>query len=316
MYEEKYSAVAMPLVAIAHYSNQVKSPTILQYYSNFIEEQSQLPDIEEGTIKTYKSRLRNLVCYLKYENLFDIRPDQVDLRFAKSFHFWMKSKKKFTDQYTAKNIQLLIRILENAIINGDIKSNPLDTFKVKYDRRSKIISLELDELELLESHKFKQTRLVQVRDLYVFVCYTGFSYQDLKRFNPEKEIKLDLDEKEYIHYKRFKTNEDAFIPLLANAKMILEKYNGKLPVISNQKYNSYLKEIAAIVGIEKELTTHTARKTFGMLMHNEFDVPIETISRMLGHDSVRTTQQWYVKTNRKKVMRDMKHVDFFFNGAA
>ncbi|MCG8309901.1 MAG: DUF3435 domain-containing protein [Cytophagales bacterium] len=88
----------------------------------------------------------------------------------------------------------------------------------------------------------------------------------------------------------------------------MKKYNNELPKISNQKYNSYLKEIADIVGIEKHLTTHVARKTFGMLLLNDYDVPLETVSVILGHSSIATTQHHYTKVLQKKIARDMKDI--------
>lgn len=287
-------------------------PSLLQYYDKFVSEQEEAP-LEPSTLKTYKTRYRILKEYLTLHDLTDIKPKEIDERFVNEFCLYLRSKKKYVSAYIAKNIQLLQRILEAARINGDIEKSPIKDFKVKYSRKIKIVFLDLEELQRLEKWKFKTNRLKRVRDLFVFCCYTGFAFADVKQFNSLQHI-LKVKGQECIKLHRKKTGAESFVPLLPTSKKILEKYSGKLPILTNQRYNSYLKEISVLVGIHKPISTHTARKTFAMIMHNEFDIPLETLQMMLGHDSLRTTQQWYAHTSMSKVVRDMLPVTKFFIG--
>ena len=127
----------------------------------------------------------------------------------------------------------------------------------------------------------------------------------MRAFQVHKNIIIGKDGNNWIYILRKKTGEETNLPLLPPAGDLLVKYSGKLPVISNQKYNKYLKDIVRICGFKIKLCTHTARKTFGNIMHNDYGVPIETVSKMLGHSSIRTTQDWYVRTNVKKIAADM-----------
>lgn len=143
----------------------------------------------------------------------------------------------------------------------------------------------------------------QVRDMFVFCCYTGLPYQEMSILT-QKHIVKKFDGKLWIDMFRQKTKRQFSIPLLPKAISIIEKYQDDkrlLPVVSNQKFNSYLKEIAEIIGIEKKLTHHIARKTFAttVLLYN--DVPIEVVSELLGHSKISTTQDHYAKVVQRKV---------------
>jgi integrase len=172
-----------------------------------------------------------------------------------------------------------------------------------------VVFLSNDELSEIESHNFSQPRLELVRDLFVFCCYTGLAFNEMSNLEP-KHIILGFDNNQWIEMVREKTNKKISIPLLPKSKVIIEKYTGTeckyvLPRISNQKFNSYLKEIAEVIGVEKNLTHHTARKTFAstVLLYN--DVPIEIVSELLGHSKISTTQEYYAKVVKKKVSQEM-----------
>jgi integrase len=109
----------------------------------------------------------------------------------------------------------------------------------------------------------------------------------------------------FILIARAKTAVDSAIPVMIDTLNILKKYNGTLPVLSNQKYNQYIKTVLKKCGINKTLSSHAARKTFAMLTHNTYAVPIDTVSKMLGHASVQTTQHYYAKTDFEKIAQDM-----------
>lgn len=174
-----------------------------------------------------------------------------------------------------------------------------------------MIFLSTEELKLLEEHYFTQPRLQLVKDLFIFCCYTGLAYHEMSSLQKEHIIK-GFDGNEWIQMKRHKTNKMISVPLLPKAKAILEKYdevsNHALPKFSNQKINSYLKEIAGIVGINKPISHHMARKTFAstVLLYN--DVPMEIVSDLLGHSSIKITQEYYGKIVQKRVSEEMNRI--------
>ena len=205
---------------------------------------------------------------------------------------------------TYKAIQRFKRIVKIGITEGYINKDPFIMYKCK-NPKSKVVYLTKEELAKLEEYTFSQTRLGQVRDMFVFCCYTGLAYTEMSSLSEEHIIK-GFDGNDWIKMQRKKTNANISIPLLTKAKDILYKYdnlyeNKLLPSISNQKFNSFLKEIAEVVGIDKRLTHHIARKTFAttVLLYN--DVPMEIVSELLGHSKLDITQRHYAKVVQKKV---------------
>ena len=128
----------------------------------------------------------------------------------------------------------------------------------------------------------------RIRDLFLFQCFTGLAYADFEKFNFEKDVE-ERNGKYIVSDRRKKTNEDYKIVLLTPAIEILKKYDYKLPIISNQKYNVSLKVVAQYAGIDKNITTHMGRHTFAVFALNN-GVPIEIVAKMLGHTNIRTTQ--------------------------
>ena len=159
---------------------------------------------------------------------------------------------------------------------------------------------------------FEIDRLAQVRDVFLFCCFTGLAYVDVKKLKIS-QIAKGLDGEKWIFINRQKTDSRSAIPLLPTAVNLIAKYSTHpvcikkctpLPVPSNQKMNGYLKEIAALCGINKMLTSHIARHTFATTVTLSNGVPIETVSKMLGHTSIRQTQH-YAKILDLKVSADM-----------
>lgn len=151
--------------------------------------------------------------------------------------------------------------------------------------------------------------MAQVRDVFLFSCFTGLAYIDV--FNLRKEhIKEGPDGKLWIMTRRHNTNTNVNVPLLAIPLEILKKYEGKLkddkvlPVLSNQRLNSYLKELADICGIKKRITFHLARHTFATTITLANGMPMETVSKLLGHTQIKTTQI-YARISNEKLRRDM-----------
>lgn len=228
--------------------------------------------------------------------------EDINLKFLQDFDYYLKTKKGFKQITINKSIQRVRKIIKLAIAEGFLFTDPFLLYKPK-----KVINnvtyLATEELFELENHIFSQPRLDQVRDLFVFCCYTGLPYQEMANLTQNSIVKK-FDDKLWIDMYRQKTKKQLSVPLLPKAISILEKYQEHksiLPVISNQKFNSYIKEIAEIIGIEKKLTHHIARKTFAttVLLYN--DVPMEIVSELLGHSKISTTQDHYAKVVQKKV---------------
>lgn len=232
----------------------------------------------------------------------NIKLDDLSLKFLQDFDFYLKTENNFKQITINKSIQRLAKIIKLAIAEGFLVTNPFLLYKPKKVINN-ITYLTPEELFILENHVFSQKRLEQVRDMFVFCCYTGLPYQEMASLEA-KHILKKFDDKLWIDMFRQKTKKQFSLPLLPKAIEILNKYkNDKelLPIISNQKFNSYIKEVAEIIGIEKKLTHHIARKTFATTVLLFNDVPIEVVSELLGHSKISTTQDHYAKVVQKKV---------------
>lgn len=195
-------------------------------------------------------------------------------------------------------------ILIYAIREGYISTNPI-TFKFHKDKVEKE-PLTLEEVRRIRTVKLGSKRIENIRDLFILQCYTGLAFRDMSCFS-EKDIKIDKDGKEWIVKERIKTGITALIPILPVVKEILVKYNYHLPTLTNQKYNSYLKEIQDICGIKKTLHSHLARHTCGTLLLNA-GVDMLTVSKVLGHSSTKTTEAVYAKLLPETIMRRVEEV--------
>jgi site-specific recombinase XerD len=169
-----------------------------------------------------------------------------------------------------------------------------------------------EEIKIVLQKKFPTDRLNNVRDIFIFSCFTGLAYVDIKKLKAS-DIITGIDGSKWISTQRQKTETVSKIPLLPTALEILTKYrdhpkciieNSLLPTPSNQKLNAYLKEIADVCGIQKQLTFHCARHTFATTVTLTNGVPIETVSKMLGHKNLKTTQH-YAKILDRKISEDM-----------
>ena len=195
-------------------------------------------------------------------------------------------------------------ILIYAIREGYISTNPI-TFKFHKDKVEKD-PLTLEEVRRIRTVKLGSKRIENIRDLFILQCYTGLAFRDMSCLS-EKDIRIDKDGKEWIVKERIKTGITALIPILPVVKEILVKYNYHLPTLTNQKYNSYLKEIQDVCGIKKTLHSHLARHTCGTLLLNA-GVDMLTVSKVLGHSSTKTTETVYAKLLPETIMRRVEEV--------
>ena len=236
----------------------------------------------------------------------DVRLKDLDLKFIKDLEYFFKTELKLKQATVYRSIQRVKKIIQFAIAENYLKKDPFHLYKNK-KYKTVIVYLTDEELKRLEKHTFNQIRLQQVKDLFVFCCYTGLAYTEMTTLTTNN-IEIGFDGNEWIQMIRKKTNRAISIPVLPKAKEILEKYGNELPKISNQKFNSYLKEISALLSIDKKLTHHIARKTFAttVLLYN--NVPMEVVSELLGHSNMNITQAHYGKIVQRKVSDEMKNL--------
>jgi site-specific recombinase XerD len=272
-------------------------------------------NIEQVTLNKYitvRKKVANFILHQYKKNDFFLQ--ELNHQFVTNFEFYLKSVEHIDHNSTMRYIRNLKKIINDAVRNEWMIRNPFDNFKCSLKKVEREI-LTLDEVTLIQEKQFHIPRLNQVRDLFVFSCYTGLAYVDVMRLTPQN-IALGIDGESWIITHRKKTDESVKIPLLPAAIEIIHRYEnqpevsipgGILPRMSNQKLNSYLKEIADLCGIEKNLTFHLARHTFATTITLSNGVPIETVSKLLGHTSIKTTQI-YAKVIESKVSEDMKNL--------
>lgn len=192
--------------------------------------------------------------------------------------------------------------INEAINQGLFKgANPYNTFKLSKGKSKDPIFLNESEIESIKNYQSDYGYLERTRDLYLFQCFTGLAYADLMKFS--KESISEIEGYKVIRSNRVKTDENYITLFLPEAEKIANKYKYELPKITNQKYNEYLKEVAKGADIKKPLVSHSARHTFATYLLNK-NIPIETVSRALGHSNIKQTQH-YARLLGKKVISDM-----------
>jgi len=253
-----------------------------------------------------ESRRKVALFISKFYKKKDVRLKDLDLKFIQDLEYFFKTDLKLKQATVYRSIQRVKKIIQFAISENYLKKDPFHLYKNK-KHKTVIIYLTDVELKKLEKHNFSQVRLQQVKDLFIFCCYTGLAYTEMSTLTT-KNIEIGFDGKEWIQMIRKKTNRKISIPILPKAREILDKYDGKLPTLSNQKFNSYLKEISELVGINKKLTHHTARKTFATTVLLFNNVPMEIVSELLGHSNMNITQSHYGKIVQKKVSDEVNRL--------
>jgi site-specific recombinase XerD len=269
-------------------------------------------DYVKATVTKYKTIRGKVSDYIvmKYKKR-DLLLDSLDFTFISNFEKYLKIQEGIEHNTAMSYIKRLKRILTIAVNNKWVAHNPFLAFKCT-SRKVSRTHLTEHELSVLSSKEFKIKRLEEVRDCFLFSCYTGYAFVDAHKLT-SAHIHKRNDGEVWIETSKTKTEIVANVPLLPQAIAIIEKYkdndicttsNRLLPIKSNQKMNAYLKEIADLCEIDKNLTTHMARHTFATTVTLGNDVPIETVSKMLGHTKI-TTTQIYARVQENKISRDM-----------
>jgi integrase/recombinase XerD len=291
----------------------VKDYNVIECFEALLKQLKRLIgiDIKQVTWNKFfyvKQHVKSFIKWKYQRNDYPLK--KLKLQFLHDFEYYLKVEKKQQQITINKSIQRFRKPIRILVAEGYLDRDPFMLYKSKRVRKE-IIFLSTEELKRFEAYEFTQPRLQLVKDCFIFSCYTGLAYNELKRLS-KNHIVVGFDDNLWIEMIREKTQKGIAIPLLPKAKELIEKYSGDseviFPLMSNQRYNSYLKEMATILGIEKRLTTHTARKTFAstVLLYN--DVPMEIVSELLGHSSISTTTESYGKIIRKKVSEEMKRI--------
>jgi len=275
--------------------------------------------LKPGSLKNYFSTEKYLLQFLQERmKTDDIYLIQLNYKFIVNFENYIrtykpkKARRTCTNNGVMKHLERLMKITNLALKMEWLEKDPFRNFKLRYIKNERDYLTER-ELNLIEETSFMTIGLNRVKDIFLFSCYTGLSYIDIKELHPN-QILIGIDGNIWIHTKRTKTNEPVKIPLLERAKDILDKYKEEmeltgelLPVYSNQKTNKNLKEIAKACAIHKNITFHVARHTFATTITLSNGVPIETVSKLLGHTKLSTTQI-YARVLQKKVGEDMQNL--------
>lgn len=269
-------------------------------------------DCSKATFTKYRTTLDHTQAFMKskYQKT-DMDITNITYSFITNFEFWLKSEMKCNHNSTIKYLSNLRKIINLCIKNGWLTKDPFFGFKMT---KKEVIRgyLTEEELQRIISKEITNQRIRQVRDIFIFSCFTGLAYIDAKRLK-RTQVVLGIDGERWIFTSRKKTDTPTRLPLLPVVQEILESYkdhpvcvatDSLLPVPSNCKLNAYLKEIADICSINKHLTFHIARHTFATTVTLSNGVPIETVSKMLGHKSIKITQI-YAKIIDRKISEDM-----------
>jgi site-specific recombinase XerD len=273
-----------------------------------------------GTLERYNTSLKHTKAFLEWKyKITDIEISKIDHAFITEYEFYLRSVRNCCNNTAVKYIKNFSKIIKICLANDWLDKNPFSNYKSKVKEVERVYLSE-EEIQSITNKKFKTERLSLVRDIFLFSCFTGLAYIDVKNLT-KSHISIGIDGEKWIFTHRQKTETASKIPILPITQMIIDKYkdntecdikNTLLPILSNQKMNEYLKEIAGVCEIDKELTFHIARHTFATTVTLTNGVPIESVSKMLGHKNLQTTQH-YAKVLDKKVSEDMKILRDKFN---
>jgi site-specific recombinase XerD len=308
--QEKESSVTAEKVKNDFPGIDSKQQNLLEMFDRHNSERKLLTgkSISRSIYDKYRITRCHLAGFInKWYNLSDISLKEISHKFITDFELFLLTSRGCAENTTAKYIQFFKHIIIIALKNGWIYKNPFADYSIQIKKTDRGY-LAQEEIEILMKQEFSTKRLERVRDVFVFCCFTGLSYIDVKNLT-EDHIRTSFDGNLWIMGKRGKTDVSYNVPLLDIPQKILDKYRDKLqngrllPVIDSQNINAYLKEIGELCGIKKNLTFHLARHTFATLTLSK-GVSIESVSKMLGHTNIQTTQI-YARITNEKISNDM-----------
>jgi integrase len=253
-----------------------------------------------ATLERFTTAKNFLLDFLKskYE-VQDINIHSLNLEFVKAFYLWLRTVRNCNHNTSIKYITNVKKIVLLSVAHGWLQNDPWALFDMKLDDVDTIFLTE-EELESIIQKTFRTERLSIVRDVFIFCCLTGLAYTDIEKLKRD-QLTIGIDGRLWIDKRRQKSNKPFKVPLLEWTLDIINRYKdhpkcvktGKLlPVLSNSKYNDYLKEIAALCNISKDLTTHVARHTFATTVALLHGISLDVLKEMLGHSSIKQTEHY------------------------
>ena len=314
--------ITADIIKDCFYGRDKVQRSLLEVYAEHNEKCRALigKEYTESTVTKFDTSINRLKEYIRScYHRDDIMLAEVDGQFIRDFDFWLKTEKHCQNNSALKHLKNLKKVVRIALANDWIKKDPFYGIHFKQEEVN-VEFLSREELDILMNKGFAIKRLEQVRDIFVFCCFTALAFVDVQQLSREHLIK-DNNGALWIRKARQKTNQMCNIPVLSIPQRILRKYEDNaecikkgvlLPVISNQRMNAYLKEIADLCGITKRLTTHVARHTAATVVFLANDVSMENVSKILGHSNIRMTQH-YAKVLDSSIMRDMFNVEKNFS---
>lgn len=285
---------------------------LVEYYQTYLNRLNKLIglEIKQATWDKFSYIKGDVSKFIKYHyKKSDIKLKDLDFNFISEFEYYCRTEAKHKQITINKSLQRLKKVVKQSVIQGYLDKNPFEEHSPK-KVYSKIIFLTQEELDRLENYTFQSDPLNRVKDCYIFCCYTGLAYREMFELRKDDLI-TKPDGITWIYQKREKTERTFSVPLiLPKALEIMETYSSEseflLPRISNQSFNRILKEIAITLEISKNLTHHTARKTFASTVLLNNDISIEVVSKLLGHSNISTTQEYYAELMPEKLSENLK----------
>lgn len=271
--------------------------TLLIAYNEYIMDVKS-KETSQGTLRTWHTRLHGLAAYLKHLGKNDIALDLVSETFAEQYLMFLKNTSE--DSHIAKHNFALKAVMKYAVKKGYCNQSYIGHITHKKSPSKPRNYLIESQIKQIDDCPFFDNRLQKVADFFLIQCFTGMTYADLSKFDKEKHYKPS-PKRDFIVIQRTKSGVFAQIPLLKSAKALFEKYDWKPPVISLDKTNLYMIEVAKIAEIDMHITTYTARYTAAMYLLNNAKLPMHYVSAILGHTSVLTTQKFYAKLTRGSI---------------
>jgi site-specific recombinase XerD len=308
--QEKESSVTAEKIKNAFLGFETKHQTLLELFDQHNAEKKMLVGISiaKSTYSKYRITRDHLAEYIKDRHrLSDISLKEIDHKFVCDFELFLLTVRGSEENTIAKYMQMFKHVISVAVKYGWIHDNPFSGYRIHLKKTDRGY-LTQEEIETLINQKITAGHLERARDIFVFCCFTGLSYIDVKKLTWDN-IRTSFDGRLWIMGKRRKTDTGYNVPLLEIPKNILEKYRNTLPdgralpVTTNQYSNIYLKKIGELCEIKKKLTFHLSRHTFATLTLSR-GVSIESVSKMLGHTNIQTTQI-YARITDGKISNDM-----------
>ena len=297
----------------------IKERSLFEVFEEHNQEQEKLigNGVSKAThwVSVYTIRLLREFVQQKYKRE-DLYLRELNLNFIQSFHSFLRIDKGMAQNSSTKHLKLLKKIINLSVANSYMAFNPFSTYKVEREPVD-IDFLDEEELRKIINFDTPLPRLERAKDMFLFGCFTGLSYIDIKTLTPE-HFEKDSAGRIWIKKRRVKTGVLSRIPLLPIAKLILDKYKGGeklLPIQDPADINKYLKDIAILCGINKRICFHTSRHTFASTVTLANNISLEVVSKMLGHTNTRMTAH-YAKLIDKCIGEQMDKLMDTFTGEA